>query len=324
MKSKGSPNAYERVLNRQRRQGCSAAPASQSGKKSKEPPKPTYTTPSTAKGSKAKLDPSPAPEEPASSYTDLEVSRYLSCIIQLKDHINYLNILMDNVLDALDHFRIELNTKFTEYKTVRQAYERYDGDRFDFDMRLKSMIKVLEEALYKNTDAITQFANITGHQRSAFASHKLNASLALVSAWTPKVPAEMSRDTTATRKGRTEVRKGRAEDSRENVVESPRNEGEEEEEKTGGSMEKERQDELKILRQENKCIKEEAKRTKEKKRKYKRLLRESNDNVKTLTHVNNQYDSQLIETQKERERVKEELETKLKQLLVFRQNDHRG
>ena len=169
-----STTAYERILHKQERSNQSSL---YNRKKSLGGSKYTYSSPSKTKLSQYYV----VENDPKSSYTDKEVSCFLSCIIQLKDHINYINILAMNLLEALSLMKTDLNGKFNEYIHKDFNQEKIENDKFEFDARFKSILNILDESLYKNTEAITQFSVITGCEKpgTLFSTSKLKKMLKL-------------------------------------------------------------------------------------------------------------------------------------------------
>jgi len=94
----------------------------------------TYSTPVKSKYAQPIFSPT------NNTYTNQEISQFLSCIIQLKDHISYINILLKNLLEEQD---------------MQESIE-----------------DVLKEALYKNTQVIEKFANVTGRVKKHKSSEK--------------------------------------------------------------------------------------------------------------------------------------------------------
>ena len=56
-----------------------------------------------------------------------QVSKYLSCIIQLKDNMAYLNIVMKNIVDSLYTLRMQVRTKSEDY--IKELLGRRDNIR---------------------------------------------------------------------------------------------------------------------------------------------------------------------------------------------------
>eukprot|EP00826_Nyctotherus_ovalis_P056597 TRINITY_DN7675_c0_g1_i5.p1 TRINITY_DN7675_c0_g1~~TRINITY_DN7675_c0_g1_i5.p1 ORF type:complete len:240 (-),score=62.15 TRINITY_DN7675_c0_g1_i5:1512-2231(-) len=88
------------------------------------------------------------------SYTDREVSCFLSCIVQLKDHVNYINVLMESILEALRVVKAELK-----------------------EAKLEVIENLLEEAVCRNIDVITGFSVITGNEKPGNFYDKYKAKL---------------------------------------------------------------------------------------------------------------------------------------------------
>jgi len=151
-KMKSSISAYEKALRKQ-------IPSYQPNKKTRDQSK--YTSPLRSKYSQVYF----VEEEHKSSYFDKEVGCFLSYIMQLKDCINYMNVLTESTLEALELINTDLSKRLTE-----------DEDKVDFETRIKTVCNLLNEALYKNTDAITKFSVITGKEvpGNIYNKYKLN------------------------------------------------------------------------------------------------------------------------------------------------------
>ena len=81
--------------------------------------------------------------------------RYTSCILQLKEHISYINVSLTNSIDELDTLRANLNENL---KTI--GGELIENSRIKFDMEANKIIKTLNELLFNNIDTIEQFSNV--------------------------------------------------------------------------------------------------------------------------------------------------------------------
>jgi len=80
-------------------------------------------------------------------------SRYISCIIQLKDHISYIDIFLTNVSAKINLFKNSLSDGLF-------SYERLLNAKLEFDTLTAELIKELKKALYKNNDTIEKFSHI--------------------------------------------------------------------------------------------------------------------------------------------------------------------
>jgi len=289
-KQANSISAYEKVM--QKHQQSSQGPISSSSRIYQTDIKKTNENLTPSKQKKYGVNISPdsqngEEEIKSCSYTDQEVSKYLSCIIQLKDHINYLNILMDNIIDALDRFRIDFNTKLNEYKSGLPNGEKIDNDRFEYDMRIKAVLKVIDEALYKNTDAITQFANITGHDTSrpvALIKQKMKHTQ----------PAKMQSET----KFNMSNTKKFSQIYDENVASDE--EFQEFDKSVKASM-----DELKILKQENKYLKSELKKFKTQKEDLKVKSEEFDTDLNEISNMRKRYEQKITDLEREKNSLSE-------------------
>eukprot|EP00826_Nyctotherus_ovalis_P039971 TRINITY_DN3884_c0_g4_i2.p1 TRINITY_DN3884_c0_g4~~TRINITY_DN3884_c0_g4_i2.p1 ORF type:complete len:161 (-),score=46.99 TRINITY_DN3884_c0_g4_i2:18-500(-) len=99
----------------------------------------TYSTPVKTKYSQ----PFVSPGSNTFSYADYEVSQLLSCVIQLKEHVSYVNIVLRNALQ--------------EFCSMESCVQ---------EATFASLSGLIKEALSKNTHMIEKFASVTGHEQT--------------------------------------------------------------------------------------------------------------------------------------------------------------
>ena len=112
----------------------------------------TYSTPV-----KPKMISTLVCDDNKSPYSEFEVNQFLSCIIQLKDHISYMNILFGNLLEKMYLFQENLQGSFVNKVPMENIIE-------EVDVSMSSIWEMIHEAFNRNTDAIEKFANITGRE----------------------------------------------------------------------------------------------------------------------------------------------------------------
>eukprot|EP00826_Nyctotherus_ovalis_P047492 TRINITY_DN5465_c0_g4_i2.p1 TRINITY_DN5465_c0_g4~~TRINITY_DN5465_c0_g4_i2.p1 ORF type:complete len:248 (+),score=50.06 TRINITY_DN5465_c0_g4_i2:71-814(+) len=131
-----------------RRYGGTDKKNSASSQLIKSPRDDQYTTPSRQKlQSEAKSKPTDA---------NKANSRYISCVIQLRDHIGYISILLTNVIARLRTYTSSWNEEGCS------TFEGLVSERAKVERVVSEAVRKLQEALYKNSDTIGQFSNVIG------------------------------------------------------------------------------------------------------------------------------------------------------------------
>lgn len=124
------------------------------------------------------------------SYTDnelkdKEISKYVSCIIQLKDNIAYLNIVLDNINTSVGNTKSIVDVYYATYLQsclterdfksgcvnpriqgmwCREMDEELQAHRKNILEGLQCINLVIEEAIQQNTRSINHFFNINGEK----------------------------------------------------------------------------------------------------------------------------------------------------------------